>query len=148
MANTNAKSKFFIGPTGTGTVAADYTGAGVTYTEVKDITDLGSLGDEAEVVSFKTLGDGRTKKLPGSRDAGTLEVTVARDKADAGQSAMRTASADDAAHKFKCVLSDGTAFYFSGIVLSAKNELGDADNVVSTVFSVAINTAILETAAA
>ena len=147
MANTNAKSKFFIGPTGTGTVAADYTGAGVTYTEVKDITDLGSIGDEAEVVSFKTLGDGRVKKLPGSRDAGTLEVTVARDKSDAGQTAMRTASQDDKARKFKVQLTDGTIWHFSGIVLSAKNELGDADNVVSTVFSVAINTSVLESQA-
>ena len=148
MARTNKDTKFFIGVEGVGKAAADFTGTGKTYTRVEEVESVGTFGDEAEQIKYKVLGEGRTKTAIGSRDAGTLELTVFRNKADAGQTAMRLAATDDKERLFKVELVDGSIVYFSGVVLSAKHELGDSDAMIKTMFSIGINSALFDGVAA
>ena len=145
---TGAKTKVFVGPTGTGAVLADYSGTGVTYQEIKEVSDLGALGDTTEIVEFLSLNDGRKKKLAGSKDAGTLEITAAYLRDDAGQTAMRAAANDNLSRKFKVQHPDGGILYFSAICTSAQIETGNADSVLMAKFMVAINTGFLDGPAA
>ncbi len=151
MMTTTAKTKVSIGTTTAMADAAAY--AADTWTAIANITDAGEAGSEAEIVVGKFIDQTYTRKLKGSRDNGTMELTVARDSSDAGYTALVAAEQTDFPYNFKVELDDKPAsgaspknsvFYFSAIVASRKNSLGDADNIVSTKFSLAITGAILE----
>lgn len=143
---TNSETKFSIGGVSTGTGIADYTAA--TFVEVTDVEDLGEFGDEATIVPFNSVGDGRTKKAVGTRDAGDMTIVVGRVEGDAGQAAMRAAAKTNDVYAFKVEMLDGTEFYFSGPVSSAKNQFGGSDDIVKTAFTLAITSAVLEVEAA
>lgn len=148
MANTsNAKTKVFIGGVSAGTEQTDYE-AILTWTEIVDVMDVGDFGDESEAIKYKVLGDGRVRKKRGSTDAGAWEVTVARVADDAGQLAVKAAAASEDAFDFKVETVDGDIFYVTGLVLSAKNEFGDTDQVLQIKFSVELTAQPLEVAAA
>lgn len=142
-----AKSKIYIGTTKATSVVSDYTTD--TWTEVGQVEDIGEFGDKAEEIKFTALADSRVRKLKGARDAGTLEVTVARDSTDAGQDALRAASAADVGYNFKIVLNDkiatsGSIFYFKALVNGSPIKLGDVNAVIRQVFSLAVSSDILE----
>lgn len=52
---------------------------------------------------------------------------------------MRAASKTSDHYDFKAELSTGEVFYFTGPVASAKNQLGGPNDVLQTVFTVAIS---------
>lgn len=140
----NARTKFF---TGGAYAAGDDLSAVVSWTEVSDLTDIGDFGDEAEVVSYEVIGDGRTRKLKGTRNAGTFDVTVARKAGDPGQDAMRVAELANSPVSLKVELEDGTQFLFAGLVMSAKRTLGGANDVIKITYSIEITTEVDEVAA-
>jgi hypothetical protein len=137
------------------TAVADFT-TDMTYVAVAGVTDIGDFGDEAEIATLKTIDGGRVRKKVGSKDAGTFELTVGRDPADAGQIAMRAAVGSKDAYALKIELNDApagvgstpTTFYLKAYVASAKNKQGGADDFVTTVFTFAIDAAPLEVPAA
>jgi hypothetical protein len=151
-----ADSKVSIGGVFTGdpTSAAAFTA--LTWVPVIGLNDLGEFGDEAEIVKFKTIDGARVRKKVGTKDAGTFEITVGRDPADLGQQAMRAAVGSKDAYAIKLELNDApagvgstpTTFYLKAYVASAKNKLGDADTVVTTTFTLEVDAAPLEVAAA
>jgi hypothetical protein len=127
----------------------------LTWTEVKEIENLGDFGDESSSVTFASLSDARVRKLKGARDAGTMAIVVGRDPLDAGQQAMIAAEKTNFQYPFKIVAADNpsagytpTTFYFQGLVMSARNAAGANDNVVRTTFNVGVNTPIVEDIAA
>jgi len=115
------------------------------WTEIGLVESLGEFGDESSAVNFAALGDGRTRKAKGARDAGTLAITVAHDPLDAGQLAIEAAEGTNFNYSFKVVLPDGpsgysdTIIYFRGLVMSKRMNVGSNDNVVRRVFNVGIN---------
>lgn len=148
---STAKTKVSIGTTTPMADAAAY--AADTWTVVANTTDVGEAGSEAEIIVRKYVDTGTVRKLKGSRDNGTMELQVDRDSADAGYIALIAAEKTSNAFNFKIELNDkpvsgaspkNSIFYFSAIVASAKNAFNDADNVVSTTFSLAISGAIIE----
>lgn len=146
---TTTKTKFFIGTTAE---KSDVTGYEAdTWVEVKELENIGEFGDEAEEISFSTIDDGRVRKIKGIRDAGTMEITVARDPADAGQTKMREAANTDLDFNFKVVLNDKptptgtpTIYYLRGAVLSQRVVIGDGKNVIKQNFKVSVNREPLE----
>lgn len=151
---TTAKAKFYVGPAQTSDLTLTGYTAITTWTEVKEVEDLGQWGAEGKEVTFVGLADGYTRRLKGSIDSGSVELVCARDPLDPGQIAMRAAAEEWDAHVFKVVLNDApvsaglagtaTTFYFRGPVLSAKNNFGTADDVTKTTFTVGITGAIIE----
>lgn len=120
-----------------------------TFVEVGELEDLGEFGDQSEQVTFASLADGRIRKLKGTRDAGTMPVTVGNDMTDAGQIAMEAAEAEPLNYQFKIVLNDkltiggsGSEHYFFGKVMSKRINVGTANNVVRRSFSVDIDSVI------
>lgn len=152
--STAAMSKVSIGSTTTMTSATTY--AADPWVPIANISDVGEAGSESEIVIGKFVDQAYVRKIKGSRDNGTMELTVARDSADAGYAALIAAETTSFGYNFKVELNDKPAagaspknsfFYFNALVASRKNNFGDADNIVSTTFSLAISGAIIEVAA-
>lgn len=103
-----AGSKLYIGGAlankSTDFVESDFTSQ--TWTEIGGLTGLGKIGDAAEAISVKLVGEARTKKMKGSRDAGTMEIVCALDASDAGQAAVIAAQAAKDSYAFKLALND------------------------------------------
>lgn len=152
---SSANCTFSIGTTTVADAQAEYDAD--TFASVGEIEDAGQFGDVINPVSFISLADSRVRKLKGSRDAGTMNLTVGFDPGDAGQDALVAAFADTgtANYNFKVEFDDqitpttgnGTTFYFSGHVMSLPVTVGSADNIIKRAFAIAINTAIIEKAA-
>src|SRR4051812_6039066 len=107
MITTTAKTKVSIGTT---TAMADATAyAADTWVAIANITDVGEAGSEAEIVVGKFVDQVYSRKLKGSRDNGTMELTVARDSADAGYAALVAAEQTDFSYNFKVELDDKPA---------------------------------------
>lgn len=155
MAITTASgTKFYIGPTRSvlGNKAAM---DALTWVEVGEVESLGEFGDEASIVTFASIGDGRVRKLKGARDAGTIELTVGRDPRNAGQQAMKAGQKTKFQYAFKIEAEDApdendtnSSYYFIGLINSDRENYGTNDNVVRITFSVGINSEILDTPSA
>lgn len=151
---TTSGARFYIGTSnaiGSGSPALTYETE--TWTEVGEVENLGEFGDEATLVNFLSVKDGRTRKLVGSRDAGTLALVCGRDPLDAGQIAMKAAAGTKFDFNFKVVAADAQSedftdsiFYFSGPVASQRNSFGGGDDVTKITFNIGINTSITEDA--
>lgn len=144
-----AGAKVYIGTTVAATNETQF--AADTYVEIKHVEDLGELGDESEAINFAALGDARVRKLKGARDAGTLVLVVGRDPLDSGQLALKAAEKTSFDFNFKIVANDApdadhtnSTYYFRGLVMSARDNYGQQNNVVRTTFNVGINSAVLE----
>lgn len=149
MISAVAKSKIYIGSTLPASSVGDYDLD--TFVQVKEVEDLGEFGDTFEEVTFLSIEDGRTRKLKGTADAGTIELIVGRDPLDPGQSALRIAAKSDHAYNFRVVLNDSpgpggspTEFFFRAMVASSKNQLGGANDIAKQAFTLSITTEILE----
>lgn len=152
--NTTAKSRVFVGPANA-TISTLDEFEGVTWTQIKEIENLGEFGTEGTIIDFLSLEDGRKRKLKGSLDSGNIELVVARDPSDAGQNILRAAADDWNKYPIKVVLNDSptltgepTVYYFRAIVGSARSNYGGADDITKTTFNLAIDGAILEIPAA
>lgn len=146
--NTSSGVKYYIGTTAAATDAATF--AADTYTEIKEVEDGSEFGDNANLVTFSALGDGRVRKLKGARDAGTLNLVCGRDHLDAGQIAVRAAELTKFNYNIKVQLADAadandtnSVFYFKGMVMSQRAMVGTNDNVVKDQFTIAINSALV-----
>lgn len=145
---TSANCKFYIG---TKAPAADLTEFQAdTYTEVGSIEDLGEFGDAFNAVTFTSLGDGRVRKLKGTKDAGDMTLVVAFDAGDAGQTALVAAANDTSSDGYNCKVelndmgtTNPTTFYFRAQVMGARITVGAADNVIRRNVTIAIDSAVL-----
>lgn len=134
----------------------DATGyAALSYTAISKVESLGQFGDESQLVTFDDIADGRTKKLKGQRNAGDLQLVLGIDDTDGGQSALRTAEADDSTgdYYFKVTLPNKQASagadairYFGGKVMSVREQPDGANNVAKLLVTIGINTAIVRVA--
>jgi hypothetical protein len=152
--NTTAKSRVFVGAANA-TISALEDFEAVSWTEILEVEDLGEWGVEGSVQTFLSMADGYVRKLKGSLDSGSVELVVARDPSDEGQNLLRSAAGDWFKYPIKVELNDkptttgaNTVYYFRAIIGSAKSNYGNADNITRTTFTLAIDGAILEVAAA
>lgn len=129
--------------------AAEY--AALTWVEVKPVTNLGDFGDEAQSITVDVVGEGRTRKLKGTRNAGEMAVTCAWDALDPGQIAVRAAEKTPFAYDFKLEANDAadsndtaSTFYFGALVRSARRTQGGPNDVVSMAMTLDVTTEILE----
>jgi hypothetical protein len=148
---TAAGAKVFIAPSQAATPADATAYAGLTWTEIKGLQTIGEYGDESAAVTGAIIGDARTRKAKGARDAGTLALTAANWPDDPGQAALVAAEATNNNYPFKIVVpnrvnasgTDGID-YMVGLVMSKRLNLGSNDTIVTRTFSVAVNSAITE----
>lgn len=151
-----AGTKLFIGDAmafdGDDLVASDFTGA--SWTEVKGTTNLGAAGDTSELITSNQIGSARTRKLKGTRNAGSMTVVCDLDYADPGQLALVAAEKAKETYAFKIQFNDapegGTPSerYFVALVMSASEEMNEANSVMSLNATLEIDSNIVRVAAA
>lgn len=149
---TSAGVRFLIGPAHNVTYAEDAAGRAaaltalkaLTYVEVGEVEDAGELGDEASTSDFTALANRRKRKVKGTFDAGTQQITLGSDPLDAGQKAVKAALSSDSNYPFLMDYGDGSADYYLGQVLSFRKQIGTAESIRKATVSVAINSAIYE----
>jgi len=122
-----------------------------SYVEVGELEDLGEFGDTSEDITFTSLNDGRVRHLKGPRDAGTMPATSGMDMTDEGQVAMDAAESSSSSFNFKITMDNadtgggsGSEHYFTGKVMSKRIQVGNASNVTRKLYTVGIQTEILE----
>lgn len=153
-----AGSKFYIGAA-IDTKNADFAAADFTsqeWVEVKPLESIGSLGDSANSVTMDAIGQSRTIKLKGSRNAGDMQIVAGIDYADPGQIALIAAEKTNNNYAFKVVFNDKPAGQnatpssrlFVGMVMSAAEALEGANNVMKLNATVAVNSNIVRVDAA
>lgn len=92
----------------------------LTYTQVKEVTDIGEFGRTYEVVTHTPLDTRADRKFKGTYNEGALTLTLARDMEDAGQTILYTALDSDDDHSFKITWQNGDITYFTGKAVSDK----------------------------
>jgi hypothetical protein len=151
-----AGAKVFIGnveaPKNSDHVIADFNGQ--SWLEIGWAENLGAFGDEASEITFDAIGEGRVQKLKGTRNAGTMAMVFGVDASDDGQAAVKAAETDSLDYAFRVNFNDapegGTPSqrFFIAKVMSAREVLDGANNVVRLNVNVAINSNIVKIDAA
>lgn len=115
---------------------------------------LGAFGDEAASVTFDSIDKQRTQKVKGNRNAGDMACVFGIDYTDDGQSSLRAAEATSSNYAFRVTFNDepdgGTPSYryFIALVMSVRETLDTANNVLKLNATLAINSNIVRVAAA
>lgn len=152
-----AGSKVFIGqPMASQSgnfVEADFLGN--SWVEISWLENIGSFGDESTEITFDAIGEGRTQKLKGTRNAGNMELVAGVDTSNAGQSALLAAESTPLDYAFRVDFNDMPAGgvspskrYFIAKVMTAREQLDGANNVVKLNGTLGINSNIVKVAAA
>lgn len=146
-----AGTKVFIGstlaPKSEDFVEADF--SGISWTEIAWLENIGQFGDESVEITFDAIGESRTQKLKGTRNAGNMDLIAGVDSEDPGQEALRSAEQDADDYAFRVDFNDapdgGTPSqrFFIGKVMTAREQLDTANSVVRLAGRVSINSNIV-----
>ena len=133
-------------------VASDFSGE--TWVEIDGFTNMGAIGDNAQVITTPLINRGRDVKQKGTANAGSMDLEFAQIVADAGQIALVNAAApsDKNNYAFRMDLNDAdggapSKRYFIGLVASAEESGGGANTIRMLKAKVEINSNIVQVAA-
>lgn len=126
--------------------ASDF--SGVTWTEIGNTTNLGTGGDTKASITSDEIGRGRTRMAGGTKSGGTRTIVCNRNTADAGQAAMLAAFDSGSNFAFREVYPDapltgssptGTTKYFIVEVMSATEDVANANSFATISFNLGVN---------
>lgn len=112
---------------------------------------IGEFGDESSEITFDAIGEGRTQKLKGIRNAGTMACRYGVDANDPGQIMLRAAQLTPLDYAFRVDFNDAgpggvpSSRYFIAKVMNAREVLDTANNVVRLNANLGINSNIVQT---
>jgi hypothetical protein len=123
--------------------------AALSFTIVGGVESIPAFGATTAVNSFQPL-NGPQEKHKGATNYGSLQIPMALDRADAGQTLMRTAAApsNNGLYSFKVLFPNGDARFFQGRVFGMPETVGSATNVLMATPTVEINTVVVKVDAA
>jgi len=133
-------------------IAADF--AAQSWVNIAWAENIGAFGDEASEIAFDAIGEQRTQKLKGTRNAGNLALVCGVDTTDDGQIAVRAAEGQIFDYAFRVTFNDAPAGgtpskrYFIAKVMTAREQLDGANNVVKLNATLGINSNIVRVDAA
>mgnify|MGYP001556214664 CR=1 FL=1 len=103
-----AGTRVFIGAAlaakATDFVLADFPTTG--WVEVGEAEGLGTVGDTSAEITFDGIAASRTRRLKGTRNAGSMEIVCGIDPADAGQIAIIAAEKTPHDYAFRLLMND------------------------------------------
>lgn len=135
-------------------VASDFTSQ--TWVEIHGWSQMGPLGDNAQLITESLIGENRDKVSKGTRNAGTMQNVFVCMDLDAGQIALLAAEKTSNNYAFKVELNDApvgdaptpSQRLFIGLVASAQEQGGAANTNRKLEANIAINSNIVRVAAA
>lgn len=146
-------TRLYVGPTplvdieAAADAIADFTALTIAV-EVGLIENVGEFGKVFDKVTFQAVADGRTYKLKGGYDEGSLQLTVGSDLTDAGQALLFQYgnASDQNVYPFRISLTGVDAswdnVYFGGKVFSYRQQLGAVNTVIRAQVTIEILTPI------
>jgi hypothetical protein len=134
-------------------VEADF--AGQTWVEVDGYKTMGSLGDTAALITTPLINRNRDLKQKGTANGGSRQDNFAHIATDAGQLAMIAAAAPTNRNNYaiRIDLNDAVGAgapskrYFISLVMDAKEESGDANNIRMLNCTTEVNSNVVRVAA-
>lgn len=110
----------------------------LSFTQVKEVTDIGTFGRTYQVVTHVPLDERAEQKFKGTYNDGALTLTLARDTADAGQTIVYTGLDTDDDYSFQITWQGGDLTYFTGKVVSDQQS-GSSNTIRGGTVNVEIN---------
>lgn len=154
-----AGSKIYIGGAkatqATNFTSADF--ASETWVEIDGWSQMGNVGDAAQVINTALINRNRDVKQKGTKNAGSMQNVFAVISDDAGQIALLAAEGTSSNYAFKIAFDDAatspaspaptpTIKYFVGLVTSAQEAGGAANTVRNLNATIEINSNIVTVA--
>ena len=90
-------------------VEADFAGQSALWVEIGETENLGTVGDTASEITFDGINSQRTRRLKGTRNAGSMDLVMGIDYNDEGQQALIAAEKTPQDYAFRIVLNDAPA---------------------------------------
>lgn len=121
----------------------------LSYVDIGWVESLGAFGDTAAEVTFDAIGEARTQKFKGTRNAGNVALVCGIDSADDGQAALLAAQETDYDYAFRVTFDDApsggtpSVRYFIAKVMAAPEQLDGANNVAKLNSTLAINSNVV-----
>jgi hypothetical protein len=116
--------------------------------EVFPIENLGEFSRQFELVTFNAIGDGRTLKIKGPYNDGSMQMSLAFDLSVAGQVILFNAckQANQDVYPFKVTFTGVDAYhavcYFGGLPMSYRINAGAANNVLRATVTLEVDTEV------
>lgn len=120
--------------------------AALSYTNVAEVTDIGSVGKEYSLVTHNPIGNRATFKVKGSYNNGSITLKFAKAITDAGQALLLAAQDSDNDYTFHITTPDQRDIYFRGKVMSFVTSIGSVNNIVGGECKIEVSGDIFETA--
>lgn len=155
-ANTNAGSKLYICTTPQPTDLDATAYAALTWVQVKGVGSVGETGNSQNIVNYDTWDTTVEQKGKGIINAGDPKIEVARDVADAGQTALRAAAQTNYNYAFRIERNDKpnsnvgskpTYLYNRGLVCGPVTPNGRNEDFDLQIFTLALNQTQIEVGA-
>lgn len=110
----------------------DSTGFGaLSWTTIKDITDLGMVGPEASIILHNPLNENVTYKIKSTINNGSIDLKGAKpSSSDPGHVLLAAAVASPNAYAIRITMVNGALIYFQTKVTSYKTNIGNAGQLV------------------
>ena len=118
--------------------AAGYGATTIVYTTIGEIENFGNHGVTATITEFTPVATAVVAKTKGSKNYGTMSLTLGSIPTNAGQVILLAASESNAHYSVKLTYPDGEIHYIDALV--AKHEY--QDGAVNDVMKVGVDLAI------
>jgi hypothetical protein len=120
--------------------SAEY--SALTYTQIRGMRALADIGEVYEVIDWNVIGEVRHSKKVG-RASLSLPIEVYKFN-DAGQTILKTLKDSMDSYTFRVNATDGTLYYFTAQCSTRTNNVGAADDVNTTLYTLDLDSIVLE----
>ena len=118
--------------------AAGY--AALSFTTIGEVTNMGELGRDFQLVTHNPIATRGTQKFKGSFNEGTMALQLGLDTDDAGQIIAKAGSLSDNAYAFKLTTANGDVYYFQALTMNFKVGVNDVNSITSATINLEITT--------
>lgn len=109
--------------------AAGYADTDIIWTEIGQVENYGNHGVSATIVEFTDAATAAVAKLKGSKNYGTMAMTVGSIPSDAGQVIVEAAAESNNHYSIKMVYPDNEIHYMDVLVAKSENQDGAVNDV-------------------
>lgn len=111
----------------------------LTYTQIGELESIGDITLRRTAISFANLCSGKTSTLKGGEEGVTVDIGVAVDRDDAGQTLMTAAYKSPNLYSFRIEESNGDLIYFEAYVMQDSIRFGGINDVVKGAYTLGIS---------
>jgi hypothetical protein len=107
---------------------AGYEASAMVYTDIAEIDDFGPHGMKATITEFTPVSTGVVAKMKGSKNYGTMALSIGSIPSNAGQALLETAAESNNHFSAKYSYPDGEVHYLDVVVATKEYRDGSVNN--------------------